>query len=110
MLNSQCTGTSAESASAKNISFDRNPFSSGTPAIAEAATSASRAVKGMAWFSPDSRRMSRVPVSWSMIPAAMKSEHLNAAWLRMWKTAATSASSLRSPSNSVISPRWLIVE
>ena len=54
--------------------------------------------------------MSRVPVSWSMIPAAMKSEALNVAWFIMWKTAATAASGLFRPSRSVISPRWLIVE
>ena len=36
-------------ASAKNISFDRNPLSSGTPAIAAEATIASVAVIGIAW-------------------------------------------------------------
>ena len=35
---------SSESASPKNISFDRNPFTSGTPAIAAAATIASSPV------------------------------------------------------------------
>ena len=40
-------GPSTSSASAKNISFDRKPFSSGTPAIAAAATIASVAVIGM---------------------------------------------------------------
>ena len=48
MLSSGESGTSAESASAKNISLEMKPLSSGTPAIAAAATSASRAVKGMA--------------------------------------------------------------
>ena len=33
--------------------------------------------------------MSRVPVSWSMMPAAMKSDALNVAWFSMWKIAAT---------------------
>ena len=58
----------ADRASAKNISFDRKPLSSGTPAMAAAATRASRAVNGMERFSPERRRMSRVPVSWSMMP------------------------------------------
>ena len=31
--------------------------------------------------------MSRVPVSWSMMPAAMNSDALNVAWFIMWKTA-----------------------
>ncbi len=30
--------------------------------------------------------MSRVPVSWSMMPAAMNREHLKVAWFRMWNT------------------------
>jgi len=37
----------------------------------------------MYFHSPFSWRMSREPVSWSMMPAAMKSEALNVAWLRM---------------------------
>ncbi len=54
--------------------------------------------------------MSRVPVSWSMMPAAMNSEALKVAWLAMWNTAATSASGDPMPSSVVISPRWLMVE
>ena len=80
--------------SAKNISFDRKPFSSGTPAIAALATIASVAVIGIALNKPLSRAMSRVPVSWSMTPAAMNSAALNVAWFMMWKTAATAASGL----------------
>jgi hypothetical protein len=53
----------AKVVSAKNISFDRNPFSSGTPAIAADATTATPAVIGIACHRPLSRRMSRVPVS-----------------------------------------------
>ena len=53
----------AKMVSAKNISFDRNPFSSGTPAIAAAATAASVAVIGIARDRPLSRCRSRVPVS-----------------------------------------------
>jgi hypothetical protein len=94
----------------KNISFDRKPFSSGTPAIAAAATVATAAVTGIAFESPLSRLRSRVPVSWSTMPAAMNSEALNVAWFIMWNTAATSASLSFMPSSSVMSPRWLIVE
>ena len=54
--------------------------------------------------------MSRVPVSWSTMPAAMNSDALNTAWLTMWKIAATVASGVSMPSSAVISPRWLIVE
>ena len=97
-------------ASAKNISLDRKPLSSGTPAMAALATMASVAVIGMRRYSPLSRRMSRVPVSWSMMPAAMNSDALKVAWFIMWKIAATAASGLPRPSSSVIRPRWLIVE
>ena len=45
-----------------------------------------------------------------MMPAAMKSEALNVAWFITWKTAATSASGLFSPSSAVAKPRWLTVE
>ena len=83
---------------------------SGTPAIAAEATIASTAVSGMYLHSPWSRRMSRDPVSWSMTPAAMKSDALKAAWLRMWNTPATVASGVDRPNSSVISPRWLMVE
>lgn len=96
--------------SAKNISFDRNPLSSGTPAIAAAATIASVPVMGRALKRPFRRRMSRVPVSWSTMPVAMNSDALKVAWFMMWKTAATAARSLLRPSSSVISPRWLMVE
>jgi hypothetical protein len=36
--------------------------------------------------------MSRVPHSWSTMPAAMNSEALKMAWLMMWNTPATAAS------------------
>ena len=96
--------------SAKNISLLRKPLSSGTPAIAAQATIASVPVIGMLRYRPLSRRMSRVPVSWSMMPTDMKRDALKVAWFIMWKTAATAASGLFSPSSSVISPRWLMVE
>ena len=48
--------------------------------------------------------MSRVPVSWSMMPAAMNSDALNVAWFMMWKMAATWPSGVLRPSSSVIKP------
>jgi hypothetical protein len=54
--------------------------------------------------------MSRVPVSWSMMPALMNSEALKVAWLRMWNTPATTASGSSRPNSSGDQPRWLIVE
>ena len=85
-------------------------MSNGTPAIAEDATMASTAVCGMYFHMPLMRRMSRLPVSWSMMPAAMNSEALKVAWLRMWNTPATTASGSSSPNSKVMRPRWLIVE
>ena len=54
--------------------------------------------------------MSRVPVSWSMMPTAMNSDALNVAWFMRWNTAATAASGLLSPSSSTIRPRCEMVE
>ena len=96
--------------SSKNISFDRKPFSSGTPAMAPAATVASSAVIGIACRKPFRRFRSRVPVSWSTTPVAMNSDALNVAWFTMWNTAAISASSVLMPSRNVIRPKWPIVE
>ena len=70
---------SRNTVSAKNISLDRKPLSSGTPAMAALATAASVAVIGIIRRRPDRRRMSRVPLSWSMMPAAMNSEALKVA-------------------------------
>ena len=97
-------------ASVKNISFDRKPFASGTPAIDAAAIIASVAVQGISRIRPPSLRMSRVPVSWSMMPAVMNSEALKVAWFRIWNTAATVDSGVARPIRKVIRPRWLIVE
>ncbi|MCY1247668.1 hypothetical protein D9M72_610180 [compost metagenome] len=91
--------------SAKNISLDRKPLSNGTPAIEALATMARVAVNGISLYRPLSLRISRVPLSWSMMPAAMNNEALNVAWLRMWNTAATAASGLFRPSSRVIRPR-----
>jgi hypothetical protein len=92
-------------ASAKNISFEMKPFSSGTPAIAAEATMANAPVTGMKRISPLRRRMSRVPVSWSMMPAAMNRLALNTAWFTMWKIAAMIAPFEPMPASAVMRPR-----
>ena len=65
--------------------------------MAAAATMASVAVIGMNRHKPLKRRMSRVPLSWSMMPAAMNSDALNVAWFMMWKIAATWPRGVSSP-------------
>ena len=65
---------------------------------------------GISVIRPPSFRMSRVPVSWSTMPAFMNSAALKVAWLRMWKTAATAAIGDPRPSRKVTRPRWLTVE
>ena len=87
-----------------------NPPSGGSPAIEAAAMVAITAVTGIALASPPSRRISRVPVSWSTIPAAMNSAALKAAWLRMCSTAASAAISRLKPSSITNRPSWLMVE
>ena len=71
---------------------------------------ASVPVIGIRRSRPLSLRMSRVPLSWSMMPAAMNSEALKVAWFITWNTAATAASGLFRPSSSTISPRCEMVE
>ena len=100
----QSPGRFSASDSAKNISLLRKPFSSGTPAFDAAATMARVAVCGMKRQSPLMRRISRVPVSWSMMPAAMNREALKVAWLITWKIAATAASWVPMPNSRVIRP------
>ncbi len=68
------------------------------------------AVIGIALASPPSRRISRVPVSCSTIPALMNSAALNAAWFKMWNTAASAAASSEKPSSITSRPSWLMVE
>ena len=85
-------------------------MSSGRPAIEAAAIIASVPVIGISQSRPPRRRASRVPVSWSTMPAHMNSAALKVAWLRMWNTAATAAIGVPMPNSMVIRPRWLTVE
>ncbi|MNW07369.1 hypothetical protein D3C71_2039630 [compost metagenome] len=78
--------------------------------MAAAATMASVAVQGISRYKPPSWRRSRVPVSWSTMPAVMKRAALKLAWFRMWNIAATAASGEPSPMRKTMSPRWLMVE
>ena len=68
------------------------------------------AVIGMKCHSPFNCRMSREPVSWSMMPALMNKAALKVAWLMMWNTATAAASVVPKPKSMVIRPRWLTVE
>jgi hypothetical protein len=45
-----------------------------------------------------------------MMPTAMNSDALKIAWFITWKIAATTDSGEPMPSNTVIRPRWLMVE
>ena len=92
------------------ISLEMKPLKGGRPAIDAPATIAMVAVTGISCSRPPRRRMSRVPASWSTMPAFMNSAALKVAWLRMWNTAATAASGVPKPSSMVTRPRWLTVE
>ena len=70
-------------ASVRNISLDRKPLNNGTPAMAAVAVMASVEVHGISRHSPPSLRMSRVPVSWSMMPAVMNKAALKVAWFKI---------------------------
>ena len=61
----------------KNISLLRKPLNGGRPAMAKLPTTVNVKEIGMNRTSPPSFRISRVPVSWSMIPITMKRAPLN---------------------------------
>ena len=91
--------------SVKNISLEIKPLVSGTPAIEAAVIKVKVAVKGSNCQMPLSLRKSRVPVSWSMMPANMNNAALKVAWLIIWKMAAATASGEPMPSKQTISPK-----
>src|SRR3546814_19741988 len=68
------------------ISLERKPFRGAIPAMERPATVAMVAVIGISAASPPRGRASRVPVSWSTMPAVLNSAHLTVAWFRIWKT------------------------
>lgn len=71
--------------------FDKKPLNGGTPAILNAVMTVIVKEIGITVIKPPSLRTSLVPVSWSMMPATMKSAHLNVAWLIKWNVAAIKA-------------------
>ncbi len=58
---------------------------------------------------PDSLRMSRVPVAWSMTPTTMNSAALNIAWAHSIASPASIMSGPPVPTMMVIRPSWLTV-
>ncbi len=100
----------ARTASSSIISLLMKPLNGAMPAIAALASSTSVPIIGIIAIRPPSLRMSRVCVSWSMMPALMNRAALKLAWFRMWNTAATADIGEARPIRKVIRPRWLTVE
>ena len=96
--------------SVKNISLEIKPLVNGTPAMEAAVIMVKVPVNGSSAQIPLSLRKSRVPVSWSIIPAIMNKAALKVAWLMIWKMAAATASGEPIPSRHTIRPKWLMVE
>ena len=55
------------------------------------------------------RRMSRVPVWWSMMPTTMNSAALNRAWASTSSHASTTVSAVPRPNITTMNPSWLMV-
>ena len=91
-------------------SLDRKPRVGGTAAIDAAPMTIDPKVHGMRRTSGPRRRMSRVPVWWSMVPASMNSEHLNSACAMVCTTAATMAKCVPTPMVATIQPSCETVE
>ena len=77
--------------SLKNISLLKNPLNGGKPAIDRPEIKAIKKVIGMIFINPPSLRISRVPVSWSIIPTTINKLPLKVEWLNKWKIAAKRA-------------------
>ncbi len=85
----------------------QNPASGGMPASDSAPTTQVKVVHGILRHRPPISRTSWVCVPWITLPAARKSSALKKAWVMRWKTAAVQ---LPTPSASIISPSWEMVE
>ena len=85
------------------------PISGGTAAIDAAATAAAPATSGSRFATPDSLRMSRVPVERSTMPTTRNRAALNSAWEMIMATPAIIAERVPSPHMAIRKPSWLTV-
>ena len=91
------------------VSLATKPSSGGIPAMDAAEMTASTISSGCFLPSPDSSRMSRVPVEWSMAPATINSAALNSEWAKVMAKPAMAASREPTPMTVMMKPSWLTV-
>ena len=85
----------------------KKPLNGTSPARDAAPMVNVTAVIGMARHSPPISRMSVLPVPWVTLPAPRKSSALETPWTSRWSMAAAIPNA---PRDSIIRPRWLMVE
>ena len=93
----------------KSASLATKPRNGGTAAMLAAASTAMTNSGRHSWPSHASRRMSRVPVAWSMMPTTMNSAALNNACAHSSARPASIKSLPPAPTSSVMNPSWLTV-
>ena len=92
---------------AKISSLLQNPDSIGIPPKDNAPKEKTRAVKGITFLNPPIRWMSCSSVLWRTLPAPKNSNALAKPWASRWKMAAVYPNA---PNESIIKPKWLMVE
>lgn len=93
----------------KSASLATNPRNGGSAAMLAVASAAITNRLGARLPSQASRRMSRVPVAWSITPTTMNSEALNIACAQSMVRPASIRSPPPLPTMIVIRPSWLTV-
>ena len=93
----------------KSASLATKPRNGGSAAMLAVAAAAMTNSTGSRCPSQASRRMSRVPVAWSMMPTTMNSAALNIACAHSMVSPASIRSPPPVPTSRVIRPSWLTV-
>ncbi len=107
--------TWSENAFQRISSFDQNPASGGTPAMARQEMRNVQRVTGRCEARPPMLRMSwdlsvswmRACIAWITEPAPRKRQALKKAWVKTWKKPAENAPT---PTPMNMKPSWLTVE
>ena len=107
------TSRPRRSSSARNASnpasLPTKPSSGGSPAIDAAAAAAVIALPRSDVHSPESRRTSRVPVAWSIVPVTRNSGALNSPCASSIAIPAMAAIRVPAPNRTMRKPSWLTV-
>ena len=100
---------SASTNAVSTASLVTKPSRGGTPAMEAAPMTATTSSWGALPATPDSRRMSRVPAWWSMMPTVRNRVALNRPWAITMASPAMAVSAVPKETTAVMNPSWLTV-